>query len=217
MDTWLSFGNLTSFTTAWFVLGPLLATACMAARRAKALLELVDTDVTLDIVRRDWEDSIKTSDKYSEVKAYLAASCSRAARALRAENAVQGDNKLVLTMRLGQGVSDEFAGVTLWWTSTQKREEGERLLRRCYRLTFHHRHRDLVENDYWDRVWDFVYLKHPTTFDKLAMDPAKKEEIMDDLDEFRKGGDHYINNMGKPWKRGYLLYGPPGPATASPP
>ncbi|KAF8741086.1 hypothetical protein HU200_013657 [Digitaria exilis] len=222
MDTWLSFGNLTSFTTAWFVLGPLLATACMAA----ALLELVDTDVTLDIVRRDWEDSIKTSDKYSEVKAYLAASCSRAARALRAENAVQGDNKLVLTMRLGQGVSDEFAGVTLWWTSTQKREEGERLLRRCYRLTFHHRHRDLVENEYlphvlksgrealfanrcrrlysnniitensyWDRVWDFVYLKHPTTFDKLAMDPAKKEEIMDDLDEFRKAMEAWVPSL----------------------
>ncbi|KAF8654862.1 hypothetical protein HU200_061441 [Digitaria exilis] len=195
-------------------------------RRAKALLELVDTDVTLDIVRRDWEDSIKTSDKYSEVKAYLAASCSRAARALRAENAVQGDNKLVLTMRLGQGVSDEFSGVTLWWTSTQKREEGERLLRRCYRLTFHHRHRDLVENEYlphvlksgrealfanrcrrlysnniitensyWDRVWDFVYLKHPTTFDKLAMDPAKKEEIMDDLDEFRKAMEAWVPSL----------------------
>nr|CAB3455964.1 unnamed protein product [Digitaria exilis] len=131
MDTWLSFANLTSFTTAWFVVGPLLATAwrlfssCFK-RHAKALLQLVDTDVTLDIVRRDWEDSIKTSDKYSEVKAYLAASCSRAARALRAENAVQGDNKLVLTMRLGQEVSDEFAGVTLWWTSTEKWEGGGR-------------------------------------------------------------------------------------------
>lgn len=155
-NTWLSFSTLTSFATAWFVLGPLLAAAWQLFRScfkrpAKAMLELVDTDVTIDITRRDWEDDVHTSNTYDEVNAYLAARCTRAARALRAENAVQG-NKLVLTMRLGQEVSDEFAGVTVWWSSTEKREEGQRFLRRCYRLTFHRRHRDLVENEYLPHV-----------------------------------------------------------------
>jgi len=51
--------------------------------------------------------------------------------------------------------------------------------------------------------------EHPKTFDTLAMDPAKKKEIMDDLDAFRGGKDYYTR-VGKAWKRGYLLYGPPG-------
>jgi chaperone BCS1 len=41
------------------------------------------------------------------------------------------------------------------------------------------------------------------------MDPAKKKDIIDDLDMFKKGKE-YHNRVGKPWKRGYLLYGPPG-------
>lgn len=51
--------------------------------------------------------------------------------------------------------------------------------------------------------------EHPKTFATLAMDPAKKKEVMDDLDAFRKGKDYYAR-VGKAWKRGYLLYGPPG-------
>ena len=41
------------------------------------------------------------------------------------------------------------------------------------------------------------------------MDPAKKKEIIDDLDMFKKSKDYYAR-LGKPWKRGYLLYGAPG-------
>jgi SpoVK/Ycf46/Vps4 family AAA+-type ATPase len=63
-------------------------------------------------------------------------------------------------------------------------------------------------------VWDHIYLKHPVTFDTLAMDPAKKKEIMDDLDAFRKGKEYYAR-VGKAWKRGYLLYGPPGTGKSS--
>ena len=51
--------------------------------------------------------------------------------------------------------------------------------------------------------------EHPKTFATLAMDPAKKKEVMDDLDAFRNGKDYYAR-VGKAWKRGYLLYGPPG-------
>ncbi|KAJ6672487.1 ATP BINDING PROTEIN [Salix viminalis] len=41
------------------------------------------------------------------------------------------------------------------------------------------------------------------------MEPAKKEEIIEDLVTFSKSKDFY-GRIGKAWKRGYLLYGPPG-------
>jgi SpoVK/Ycf46/Vps4 family AAA+-type ATPase len=58
-------------------------------------------------------------------------------------------------------------------------------------------------------VWSHVVFEHPKTFATLAMDPASKKEVMDDLDAFRNGRDYYAR-VGKAWKRGYLLYGPPG-------
>ncbi|KAJ6875374.1 hypothetical protein NC652_034939 [Populus alba x Populus x berolinensis] len=41
------------------------------------------------------------------------------------------------------------------------------------------------------------------------MEPAKKQEIIEDLVTFSKSKDFYAR-IGKAWKRGYLLYGPPG-------
>ena len=52
----------------------------------------------------------------------------------------------------------------------------------------------------------------PKTFATLAMDPAKKKEIMDDLDAFRNSRDLY-RRAGKPWKRRYHLYGRRAPAS----
>ncbi|RCV19714.1 hypothetical protein SETIT_3G407400v2 [Setaria italica] len=55
---------------------------------------------------------------------------------------------------------------------------------------------------------DGPLLGHPSTFATLAMDPDRKQEIVDDLDMFRDGKDYYAS-VGKAWKRGYLLFGPP--------
>ncbi|CAM0876949.1 unnamed protein product [Alopecurus aequalis] len=57
--------------------------------------------------------------------------------------------------------------------------------------------------------WTHVPFEHPKTFATLAMDPAKKKEIVDDLDAFKRGKEYY-ERIGKAWKRGYLLHGPPG-------
>eukprot|EP00268_Persea_americana_P047351 TRINITY_DN4928_c0_g3_i1.p1 TRINITY_DN4928_c0_g3~~TRINITY_DN4928_c0_g3_i1.p1 ORF type:complete len:530 (+),score=99.82 TRINITY_DN4928_c0_g3_i1:153-1592(+) len=62
---------------------------------------------------------------------------------------------------------------------------------------------------YKKNAWSHVVFEHPATFEKLAMDPEKKEEIIDDLEAFKNGKDYY-EKIGKAWKRGYLLYGPPG-------
>ncbi|KAF8013037.1 hypothetical protein BT93_I1029 [Corymbia citriodora subsp. variegata] len=57
--------------------------------------------------------------------------------------------------------------------------------------------------------WSHVVFEHPATFETLAMEPNKKQEILNDLKRFSKGKDYYTK-IGKAWKRGYLLYGPPG-------
>ncbi|KAJ4745097.1 P-loop containing nucleoside triphosphate hydrolases superfamily protein [Rhynchospora pubera] len=62
--------------------------------------------------------------------------------------------------------------------------------------------------------WESVPFKHPSTFDTLAMDPTRKEEIMADLCAFANGKLFY-EKAGRAWKRGYLLYGPPGTGKSS--
>ena len=58
-------------------------------------------------------------------------------------------------------------------------------------------------------MWSHAAFEHPATFETLAMDPNKKQEIIDDLITFSTAKDYYAK-IGKAWKRGYLLYGPPG-------
>ncbi|XP_066392667.1 AAA-ATPase At3g50940-like [Miscanthus floridulus] len=62
--------------------------------------------------------------------------------------------------------------------------------------------------------WHGITHHHPSTFDTLAMDPALKQSIVDDLDRFLGRRDYY-RRIGKAWKRGYLLYGPPGTGKSS--
>ncbi|KAG2261295.1 hypothetical protein Bca52824_068376 [Brassica carinata] len=58
-------------------------------------------------------------------------------------------------------------------------------------------------------LWSSIDFEHPATFDTMAMDTKKKDEIMSDLVAFRDGEEYY-KKIGKAWKRGYLLHGPPG-------
>lgn len=62
---------------------------------------------------------------------------------------------------------------------------------------------------YKQTMWNHIVFEHPATFETLAMEPAKKQEIIEDLVTFSKSKDFYAR-IGKAWKRGYLLYGPPG-------
>ncbi|CAM0145624.1 unnamed protein product [Urochloa decumbens] len=64
------------------------------------------------------------------------------------------------------------------------------------------------------RSWHGISHHHPATFDTLAMDLALKKSIVDDLDLFLKRRDYY-RRIGKAWKRGYLLHGPPGTGKSS--
>ncbi|CAI9092497.1 OLC1v1027752C1 [Oldenlandia corymbosa var. corymbosa] len=83
-------------------------------------------------------------------------------------------------------------------------------------ITVKERRRKLYTNNkseswvgYRRTMWSHITFEHPATFDTLAMEPKKKQEIVDDLINFSKAKDYYAK-VGKAWKRGYLLYGPPG-------
>jgi chaperone BCS1 len=113
--------------------------------------------------------------------------------------------------------------------------------KRQFELTFHKKHKAKVTESYFPCVlaqakaiedkekvvklytlhgsnssstWRWTNLKHPATFETMAMEPELKRMILDDLDRFVKGEEFY-RKIGKAWKRGYLLYGPPGTGKSS--
>ncbi|XP_027178473.1 AAA-ATPase At3g50940-like [Coffea eugenioides] len=116
---------------------------------------------------------------------------------------------------------------------------------RYYELIFHKKHKDKVIGEYLpyvlerskaielekktlklfmlgnDRMmghrgnpWQSVDLDHPATFDTLAMDTDAKKMVIDDLENFVRRKELY-RKAGKAWKRGYLLFGPPGTGKSS--
>lgn len=64
-------------------------------------------------------------------------------------------------------------------------------------------------SSYKQTMWSHIVFEHPATFDTMALEPQKKQEIIEDLVTFSKSKEFY-SRIGKAWKRGYLLYGPPG-------
>ncbi|KAJ8643464.1 hypothetical protein MRB53_005212 [Persea americana] len=88
-------------------------------------------------------------------------------------------------------------------------EEGKAIAVRNRQRKLYTNNRSKNWSGYKKNEWSYVVFEHPATFERLAMDPEKKEEIIDDLEAFKNGKDYY-EKIGKAWKRGYLLYGPPG-------
>ncbi|KAI3951212.1 hypothetical protein MKW92_011851 [Papaver armeniacum] len=92
--------------------------------------------------------------------------------------------------------------------------EGKRITKQnsCIKL---YSNNPTSEYDYGNiKLWSYGVFNHPVSFKHLAMDPKKKQEIINDLITFSKAKEFYAK-MGKPWKRGYLLYGPPGTGKSS--
>ncbi|KAE8707105.1 putative Cytochrome BC1 synthesis [Hibiscus syriacus] len=115
--------------------------------------------------------------------------------------------------------------------------------RRYFELRFKKKHRDMVLNSYLPFVlksaemiesearvlkihtlgnshyscrfkWESIKLEHPSTFETLALDLELKNMIVEDLNRFLRRKEFY-KKVGRSWKRGYLLYGPPEHKTDS--
>ncbi|KAH6794463.1 P-loop containing nucleoside triphosphate hydrolases superfamily protein [Perilla frutescens var. hirtella] len=189
-------------------------------------------------------DGVNTNELYNAVQLYLSSSASISAtrlsltRGLNSSSitfALSNNDRLIDRYR---GTAVEWEHVV---TQRQGQSFSWRPLpeeRRGFTLRVQKKNRHLVLNSYLDFVvgkaneirrknqdrllytnsrghpWESVPFKHPSTFETLAMDPAKKSEIMADLNDFADG-EAFYQRTGRAWKRGYLLYGPPGTGKSS--
>ncbi|CAD5324406.1 unnamed protein product [Arabidopsis thaliana] len=92
----------------------------------------------------------------------------------------------------------------------------DHVLREGKEIALKNRERKLYTNNsgseyssWREGLWSNVPFNHHASFETLGMDLDKKEEIKKDLLKFSKEKDYY-RKVAKPWKRGYLLFGPPG-------
>lgn len=74
--------------------------------------------------------------------------------------------------------------------------------------------RTLYRNSQRGSYWSPVTFKHPSTFDTIALEGNLGERIQADLKAFSES-EKFYHNIGRAWKRGYLLYGPPGTGKSS--
>ncbi|TMW88419.1 hypothetical protein EJD97_018591 [Solanum chilense] len=123
-------------------------------------------------------------------------------------------------------------------------DSAEKSIIRSFELTFHKKNKDLVLNSYLTYImeeatlqkhknktikihtvgyekkfclhnmWKSVNFYHPATFDTIVMDSNQKDMILKDLEKFMTRKEYYWE-VGKAWKRGYLLFGPPGTGKSS--
>ncbi|KAF5736001.1 P-loop containing nucleoside triphosphate hydrolases superfamily protein [Tripterygium wilfordii] len=141
---------------------------------------------------------------------------------------------------VGGKIVDHFEGMRLVWTLrckeskkyycrdkkyhclTCKKQYRERVMKtyfphvtRTAESILHHRETlNIYTFNKEEAMWESTVFKHPSTFTTLAMDPALKRSIKDDLDQFVKRKD-FFESAGRAWKCGYLLYGPPGTGKSS--
>ncbi|CAK9144784.1 unnamed protein product [Ilex paraguariensis] len=154
----------------------------------------------------------------------------------------KSSNRISFTVAPNHTVHDTFSGHRLSWTHHAETVQDSLDEKRSFTLKLPKRHRLTLLSPYLQHVtaraeefervsrerrlftnnghgsyesgWSSVPFRHHSTFDTLALEPELKKQLMDDLTAFSEGKDFY-HKIGRAWKRGYLLYGPPGSGKSS--
>jgi len=66
-----------------------------------------------------------------------------------------------------------------------------------------------VINDMWGASWEKALSKKPRSIDSVILDEDLAEGLLADARDFLRSSEWYMD-VGIPYRRGYLLYGPPG-------
>ncbi|KAI0525124.1 hypothetical protein KFK09_004515 [Dendrobium nobile] len=181
-----------------------------------------------------------TSNKLYEASSiYLCTRISPNMRRFRVSKS-DNNNNITLSLVDGEELIDAFQGVKYKWKliSKQKNQSANRdgdfslSSEVHYELTFHKKYNYVTLDSYLPHIlekakeikaadrrlklymnehdgWNQIDLQHPATFETLAMEADLKKIILEDLTRFVKRKEYY-KKIGKAWKRGYLLFGPPG-------
>ncbi|CAI8609981.1 unnamed protein product [Vicia faba] len=176
----------------------LSANTSKSAKRLKAEIGKDSTNLVLTM-----DEYERVTDDYNGVKVYWV--CSKVMAASRSMPYYQEQEKRFYKLTFHKKYRDTITGSYL-----------DHVMKEGKEIRLRNRQRKLYTNSpgykwpsYKQTMWSHIVFEHPATFETMAMEPEKKKEIIEDLVTFSKSKDFYAR-IGKAWKRGYLLFGPPG-------
>ncbi|KAI8533831.1 hypothetical protein RHMOL_Rhmol10G0040300 [Rhododendron molle] len=164
----------------------------------------------------------KNYEAYAAIETYLSSKCSAQAPRLKA-NSVRDINAPVLCVDDGEGVSDEFDGVTVWWHLGKEKDQGDVYRgsrnNRYYALTFQKRNRKVVVGEYLRHVMEEGKAVSASNRQLKLYSNSSSEHgaYWDYIMDFDHPANFETLAMEKEKKEDiiddlirYLLYGPPG-------
>jgi len=176
----------------------LSANTSKSAKRLKAEIGKDSTNLVLTM-----DEYERVTDDYKGVKVYWV--CSKVMSQPRSMPYYQEQEKRFYKLTFHKKYRDTITGSYL-----------DHVMKEGKEIRLRNRQRKLYTNSpgykwpsYKQTMWSHIVFEHPATFETMAMEPEKKKEIIEDLVTFSKSKDFYAR-IGKAWKRGYLLFGPPG-------
>lgn len=101
---------------------------------------------------------------------------------------------------------------TLWLRSIGRSQQPLRRLIEVSRAAYYGD--GLLKIFVFDGGWFCTDRRSPRSLDSVFMPAAQKRRLVSDLEIFMASRDRYLER-GTPWRRGYLLHGPPGTGKTS--